>query len=85
MKTTIEIPDSLFRRTKAFAAERGETLKEFVSQALEEKLTRMKGAEPRVVDPPWMRSFGALAHLHEENQRILALIETEFEQIDPEE
>jgi len=38
MKTTIEIPDVLFRRAKSKAAERSQTLKEFVSEALQEKL-----------------------------------------------
>jgi hypothetical protein len=38
MKTTIDIPDPLFRRAKLKAAERGQTLKEFVGEALQEKL-----------------------------------------------
>src|SRR5205085_1329745 len=35
MKTTVEIPDPLFRKAKARAAERGQTLKEFMSEALQ--------------------------------------------------
>jgi hypothetical protein len=38
MKTTIEIPTALFRRAKSKAAERGQTLKEFMTEALQEKL-----------------------------------------------
>ena len=38
MKTTVEIPDPLFRKAKARAAECGQTLKEFMSEALQEKL-----------------------------------------------
>ena len=38
MKTTIEIPDALFRKAKSKAAERGQTLKELVTEALQEKL-----------------------------------------------
>ena len=38
MKTTIEIPDPLFRKAKSTAAERGQPLKEFVAEALQEKL-----------------------------------------------
>jgi len=34
MKTTIELPDDLFQRTKVIAAERGTTLKEIMVQAL---------------------------------------------------
>jgi hypothetical protein len=33
---------------------------------------------------PWMKSFGALRHLHEENVRIQRIIDEEFEQIEPE-
>ena len=38
MKTTIEIPDLLFRKAKSRAAERGQTLKEFVTDALQARL-----------------------------------------------
>ena len=38
MKTTLEIQDALFRRTKAAAAEQGIPLRELVSEALGEKL-----------------------------------------------
>jgi hypothetical protein len=39
VKTTLEIPDSVFRRAKARAAERGIPLRQFVTEAVEEKLT----------------------------------------------
>jgi hypothetical protein len=35
MKTTLEIPDDLFRQTKAMAALRGATLKDFITEALQ--------------------------------------------------
>ena len=38
MKTTIELPDALFRQSKSLAAARGVTLKRFFTEALEEKL-----------------------------------------------
>ena len=38
MKTTLEIPDLLFRKAKSTAAERGQTLKQLVTEALQEKL-----------------------------------------------
>jgi len=38
MKTTLEIPDPLFRKAKATAAREGRTMKEFVNEALSEKL-----------------------------------------------
>ena len=38
MKTTIEIPDRIFRQAKAKAAERGVALREYVTEAIQEKL-----------------------------------------------
>lgn len=40
MKTTLELPDDLFRRTKTEAAMRGQPMKDLVVEALEEKLKR---------------------------------------------
>ena len=38
VKTTLEIPDALFRKAKARAARQGRTMKEYVTEALAEKL-----------------------------------------------
>jgi predicted DNA binding CopG/RHH family protein len=38
VKTTLEIPDTVFRRAKSKAAERGIPLRQFVTEAVEEKL-----------------------------------------------
>ncbi len=38
MKTTLEMPDDLFRRAKAVAAKRGLSLKQLVTTALEREL-----------------------------------------------
>ena len=38
MKTTLEIPDAIFRRAKSVAAERGIPLREFVTEAVKDKL-----------------------------------------------
>jgi hypothetical protein len=79
MKTTIEIPDPLFRRAKSAAAERGIPLRELVSEALADKL-RVQGTE----DKAWMKTFGKLRGLHKETARINRIIEAEFGQIEPE-
>jgi hypothetical protein len=83
VKTTIEIPDVLFRRVKSRAAERSQTLKEFVSEALQEKLTS-KRSMARSEEPEWMQGFGALRHLHKETKRIQELIHDVFEVVEPE-
>ena len=83
MKTTLEIPDALFRRVKSKAAERGQSLKDFVGEALSEKL----GAKRRTVpstDPDWMEGFGGLRRLHRETERIARTIRETFEVIEPE-
>ena len=83
MKTTIEIPDPLFRRAKSKAAERGQTLKELVTEALREKLA--SGADKaRPGEPAWMQGFGKLRRLRKERQRVEARIDEQFEVIGPE-
>ena len=85
MKTTVELPDAVFRRAKAYAAVNGISLKQFFSEALEEKLRRCvdEPAAGQAV-PPWMAGFGGLADLSDENRRIMSLIDEEFEKIGPE-
>lgn len=82
MKTTLEIPDKIFRKAKAEAAERGIPLRQFVTEAVEEKLATSR-AKP-VGEKPWTRFAGRLAHLHDETVRINNIIEEEFERIEPE-
>jgi hypothetical protein len=80
MKTTLEIPDKIFRRAKSKAAEQGIPLRQFVTEAVEKKLL-----EPTVEgEKPWMKHFGKLKHLRKETARIDKFIEQAFEQIDPE-
>ncbi len=83
MKTTLEIPELLFRKAKSKAAERGQTLKQLVTEALQEKLaTRTDNNRPG--EPGWMQGFGKLRRLHKETQRIQARIDEHFEVIEPE-
>jgi hypothetical protein len=83
VKTTVEIPDALFRKAKAAAAEEGKSLKDFFTEAVSDKLGRASagGPAPRA----WESAFGGLKHLHRENKRIEKIIEDEFETIDEEE
>lgn len=79
MKTTLEIPDSLFRRAKSAAAERGVPLRQLVADALAEKLS---GKIPE--EKPWMKTFGKLHILRKETANINGIIEKAFENIEPE-
>jgi hypothetical protein len=79
VRMTIEISDELFRKAKAAAASRGETLREFVSAAIETRLASM--SLPTSDGGGWRSVFGladpkAVA-------RVDAVIESEFEQVDP--
>ncbi len=42
MKTTLEMPDELFRRAKATAAQRGQSLKQLITAALQHELSEPK-------------------------------------------
>jgi hypothetical protein len=82
MKTTLEVPDAVFRKAKAKAAERGQSLKDFVTEALQEKLSgRRTGATTH--GPAWMRGCGKLRALTKETSRIQSRIDREFEVVDP--
>jgi len=83
MKTTIEIPDPLFRRVKSKAAESGQTLKQFLTEALQDKLAAKSG-KALSTEPGWMQGFGKLRRLRKETQRIQAKIDEEFEVIESE-
>ena len=78
MKTTLEIPDLLFRRAKSAAAERGIPLRQLVTEAVQEKLKLTSQEKPR------MKHVGKLKHLHGERQRIEKRVEESFERIDRE-
>lgn len=78
MKTTLEIPDGVFRRAKARAAARGIPFRQFVTEAVEASLRSGASALDR------SSIVGRLRHLHKETARINKLIEAEFETIEPE-
>jgi hypothetical protein len=80
MKTTLEIPDPIFRRAKSVAAERGIPFREYVTEAVKDKLA----SDAKAGGQPWMAAFGKLRHLRKETAKINRLIEEEFEQIEAE-
>ena len=84
MKTTVELPDTIFRQAKAIAATQGVTLRHYFTEALRAHLRRDTATDPRNhTEPPWMAGFGGLADLRDENRRILTLVEEEFERLSP--
>jgi hypothetical protein len=77
MKTTLEIPDDVFRRAKSAAAKRRIPLRQLLTGALKDKLDE----RPRTNAKPWMAGFGKLRRLRKENARLTRIIESEFERI----
>ena len=86
MKTTIEMPDNTLRRAESLAADKGMTLTELVTEAVEDKLRR--SAKPaEASEPSWTKLYGAFAksgEMRAETRRIQKLIGEEFERIDAE-
>lgn len=80
MKTTLDLPDELFREVKATAARRGVLMKQFITEALTEKL-----AAPAPNPKPWMKFAGCMANDPEmlaELKRIDQIVEDEFGCVD---
>ena len=75
MKTTLEIPDPIFRRAKARAVQEGVPFGKFVADALSEKLATKSPVRKKAI----LKLAGGLRHLRKETTRINKLIEMEFE------
>jgi hypothetical protein len=79
MKTTVEIPDELFRRAKATAALRGASLKDVVAEALRDHLEeQMPNDSTR---SGWRQVFGKASP--EVVATVDAVVEEDLERIDP--
>ena len=76
MMTTIEIPNEIFRQSKAYAALRGETLKAFVTAAIIAHLKRHASAGSA---HGWRTVFGEARPL--EVEEVDAVVAAEFEQV----
>lgn len=76
MKTTVEIPDSLFRAAKVAAADRGVSLKTFLNEALKDKLAAPRRLETGWPVPPPRLPKGEMA-------RVQSAVEAEFSRIEP--
>ena len=47
MRTTIDLPDTLFRKTKAVAALRGSSMKDLIIRAVEREVTGSAASKPK--------------------------------------
>ena len=80
MRTTVDIADSIYRQVKARAALRGQTVRAFLLEAINEKLS----AENAPTSGPagWRSVFGKAARRSIED--LQKEIDREFSRIDPE-
>lgn len=84
MKTTIEIPETTLRRARNLAAAKGITLKQLVTDAIEDKVSN-GDKKSKSGEPAWMKLHGEFAKskaMRAETRRIQKIIDSEFERID---
>ena len=74
MRTTIDLPDPLFRELKAVAARRGKSLKAVIQTAVEEEIRRVERRAGRRVKFPVLssREPGSLALTNAEIEDLSA-------------
>ena len=85
MKTTMELPDALFRETKALAARKGLSMRQIIVEALAQKL-RTEKENPEF--KPWLKAFRDLKldnDFVQELRRSSRRIDREFERVNLEE
>jgi hypothetical protein len=87
MKTTLEVPDKLYRQVKVRAALQGQTIKSFFIDAIRTKLAAESGAKRSAKkakngETGWRAVFGAADP--EEVAQAQRIIDEEFSRIDPE-
>jgi hypothetical protein len=80
MRTTVEIPDNLYRQIKARAALDGQTIKAFFLEAVRDKLTAAPAKPDEEIG--WRAAFGAGDP--EAVAEVQRIIDEEFSTIDPE-
>jgi hypothetical protein len=74
MRTTVDLPDSVFRETKALAAMRGITMKQFILEAIEQA----KNVPPPAPKPGKLRKFPSF---HLRSGRKLSLRNFDFDDL----
>jgi len=77
VKTTIDIPDDLFRKTQAMASLRGKTLKDLMTEALRSYMKL-----PAEASTGWRRVFGKADRRQVEE--VDEMVVEEFGRVDPE-
>lgn len=75
MKTTIEMPDALFRQAKAKAALQGKSMKQFVNEAVQREIEIPPETDPaELAEPGWMAGFGVMKKYPGAREELDAII-----------
>ena len=78
MKTTVEVPEGLYRQIKARAALKGQSIKSFFLDAIRDKLAAEQSAKPKQAG--WRAVFGQANP--DDIADVQRLIDEEFSRID---
>jgi hypothetical protein len=73
MRTTIDLPDAVFRETKSLAAMRGVSLKQFILEAIEQA--------KRNPPPPPVKGARKFPSFHLRSRRTLSLKDFDFDDL----
>lgn len=79
MKTTVDVPDRIYRQIKARAALRGQTIKSFLLDAVREKLATESGSRKKQ-EIGWRAVFGK--GNKQDVAEVQRIIDEEFSRID---
>lgn len=82
MKTTLDVPDQLYRQIKARAALKGQTIKSFFLDAIRDKLLAERGKKGGKEETGWRAVFGKASK--RDVAEVQRIIDEEFSKIDPE-
>jgi plasmid stability protein len=80
MKTTVELPDRLYRQLKARAALKGQSIKAFFIDAIRDKLAAEQSPQKKAAG--WKAVYGKAKK--EDMEELRRIIDEEFARIDPE-
>ena len=83
MKTTLEIPDALFRQVKARATMRGQSMKILIVDVLQASISKPETKEGMPPKPAWRNVYGSLKHEADAVAKVQATIDSEFGKVDP--
>ena len=80
MKTTLDVPDTLYRQIKARAALKGQTIRAFFLDAIQEKLRAERAGTSKTTG--WRSVFGKASK--DDVSQLQQVLDDEFSKIDAE-